>query len=196
MSGLTAAMAQDVEDRIEDWIADVVPHPVVPESGGGRPMVRVGIDLTSVDEVAASIARFGDRYVERMFTPHEQAFCRFGDGPEANRPYRVESLAARFAAKEAVLKVLRPPGPRPPWRDIEVFRTDGGWCEVHLSGSAADLAARAGIDRWSVSLTHHEALAAAVVVGVCFAEAPDSTVTAGVDVGAESGRITTGEHDQ
>jgi holo-[acyl-carrier protein] synthase len=192
MSGLTTDMARDVED----WITDVVPHPVVPEGGGGRPMVRVGIDLTSVDEVAASIARFGDRYVERMFTPHEQAFCRVGDGSEATRPYRVESLAARFAAKEAVLKVLRPPGPRPPWRDIEVFRTDGGWCEVHLSGSAADLAAVAGINRWSVSLTHHEALAAAVVVGMCSAPAPDSAVTAGVDVGAESGRISRGEHEQ
>lgn len=109
MSGLTTDMARDVQD----WIADVVPHPAVPDGGGGRPMVRVGIDLTSVDEVAASIARFGDRYVARMFTPHEQAFCRIGDGPEANRPYRVESLAARFAAKEAVLKVLRPTGPRP-----------------------------------------------------------------------------------
>ncbi len=192
MSGLTTDMARDVQD----WIADVVPHPAVPDGGGGRPMVRVGIDLTSVDEVAASIARFGDRYVARMFTPHEQAFCRIGDGPEANRPYRVESLAARFAAKEAVLKVLRPTGPRPPWRDIEVYRTDGGWCELRLSGSAAGLAARAGIDRWSVSLTHHEALAAAVVVGMCSAEAPDSGTTAGAEVGAESGRITSGEHDQ
>ena len=87
---------------------------VGPEDGGGRPVVRVGIDLTSVAEVAASVARFGDRYVERMFTPHEQAFCRIGDGPGGPGPYRVESLAARFAAKEAVLKVLRPLGPAAP----------------------------------------------------------------------------------
>jgi holo-[acyl-carrier protein] synthase len=192
MSGLTTEIAGGVED----WIADVAPCPLVPEGGGGRPVARVGIDLTSVDEVAASIARFGDRYVERMFTPHEQAFCRRGDGSEAPGHYRVESLAARFAAKEAVLKVLRPLGPRPPWRDIEVYRTDGGWCELRLSGSAADLAAVAGIDQWSVSLTHHEALAAAVVVGMCSAEAPDSAVTAGADVGAESGGITRGENDR
>ena len=88
-----------------------MPCPLCRRQGTGhQPTVRVGIDLTSVAEVAASVARFGDRYVERMFTSHEQAICRRETGPEEPGHYRTESLAARFAAKEAALKVLRPLG--------------------------------------------------------------------------------------
>ena len=70
--------------------------------------LRVGMDLVSVDEVAASVDHFGDRYVTRLFTPHEIETCRT-DGPGARvaTRYAVDSLAARFAAKEAVVKVLQ-----------------------------------------------------------------------------------------
>ena len=163
MSGL----ATEITGDLEDWIADALP-PVSPTGDGHQPTVRVGIDLTSVAEVAASVARFGDRYVERMFTFHEQAYCRRETGPEEPGHYRTESLAARFAAKEAVLKVLRPLGPRPPWRDIEVYRAAGGWCEVRLSGSAATLAARAGIDRWSVSQVWTKPAAGTTAVAQCW----------------------------
>jgi holo-[acyl-carrier protein] synthase len=120
--------------------------------------VRVGIDIVAVADVADSLAVHGDRYLERVFTPHELACCRNG----ADGAYATESLAARFAAKEAVVKVLRPEGPRPEWRSIEIRRLKGGWCEVVLRGRAAALAANAGIAEVAVSISHEPAVAAAV----------------------------------
>jgi holo-[acyl-carrier protein] synthase len=130
--------------------------------------VRVGADLVAVADVAESVERFGARYLDRIFTPHEITCCR--TSPRAHglqAAYSIESLAARFAAKEATVKVLRPVGPRPDWRSIEVHRDGGGWCEIRLWGRAATLAAGAGIDELAVSLTHESTMAAAVVVGVC-----------------------------
>jgi len=129
--------------------------------------VRVGLDLVDPDEVAASVARFGDRYLTRVFTEHEIECCRRSARGVGEPAYAVESLAARFAAKEAVLKVLRPIGVQPEWRSIELHRMTGGWCEIRLSGTAAALAAEAGIAGLSVSLSHEQALAAAVVIGWC-----------------------------
>ncbi len=129
---------------------------------------RVGVDMIAVADVAESVQRFGDRYVDRIYTPHEIAACRTAGAPEGGDPtYSAESLAARFAAKEAVLKVLRPREVRPEWRSIEVHRMAGGWCEIRLSGLAAAMAAAAGIDEFAVSLTHEAPVAAAVVVGRC-----------------------------
>jgi holo-[acyl-carrier protein] synthase len=128
--------------------------------------------------VAESVATFGDRYLHRIYTPQELASSRnptdaaamsegaaTSGGSEAGSGYSYQSLAARFAAKEAAVKVLRPVGPRPAWRSIEVVRKPDGWCELRLTGLAARLAADAGIDRWAVSLTHEATMAAAVVVG-------------------------------
>lgn len=130
--------------------------------------LRVGVDLVSVDDVAESVRHFGDRYVTRVYTPHEIDSCRrpshIADGPGG---LAVASLAARFAAKEAVMKVLRPVEVQLDWRSIEIHRMTGGWCEIRLSGRAAALAAEAGIDELSVSLTHEASVAAAVVVGRC-----------------------------
>src|SRR5258706_5890029 len=119
-----------------------------------QPTIRVGSDLTLVADVAASIERFGDRYLQRLFTEHELATCAGS----------AERLAARFAAKEAVVKVLRPVGARPAWRSIEVRRAPNGACDLHLTGTAARLAGDAGIRSLAVSLTHEAGLAAAVVV--------------------------------
>lgn len=122
--------------------------------------VRVGADLVAVEDVATSVERFGDRYLRRVYTDHEIACCQ-GD------PHVVAAgLAARFAAKEAVVKVLRPAGPRPDWRSIEVRRAPTGWCAVELRGEAARLAEEAGIRSWAVSLSHEAGMAAAVVVAV------------------------------
>jgi holo-[acyl-carrier protein] synthase len=129
---------------------------------------RVGVDLVVVADVARSVRRFGNRYIDRIFTPHEIMCCRTPDGAQGpSTRYSVESLAARFAAKEATVKVLRPEGPRPDWRSIEVHRDPGGWCEIRLRGRAAVLAADAGIAELAVSLTHESTMAAAVVVGMC-----------------------------
>jgi holo-[acyl-carrier protein] synthase len=123
--------------------------------------IRVGADLVMVDQVADSIAHFGDRYLRRVYTEHEIDSC--GGAPSVASA----GLAARFAAKEAALKVLRPTGHRPQWRSIEVRRHDGGWCTMSLSGYAAELASQAGLGELAVSLTHEEGIAGAVVVALC-----------------------------
>jgi holo-[acyl-carrier protein] synthase len=125
------------------------------------PGVRVGVDTADVSEVAASIARFGDRYLGRIYTPGEIADC------QGSPSVMARGLAARFAAKEATLKVLRPSGVSPGWRTIEVRRAAGGWPELHLRGLAEAMATEAGLGDLSVSLTHQGELATAVVVGVC-----------------------------
>ncbi len=132
------------------------------------PAIRVGIDLLAVAEVAESVERFGDHYVHRIFTSHEIECCQVAATSFDSSPgYSYESLAARFAAKEAVVKVLQPVGPRPAWLDIEVHRVTSGSTEIRLSGLAAAMADRAGIDDMAVSLTHERLAAAAVVVGFC-----------------------------
>lgn len=120
----------------------------------GTYRTRVGVDVLAVAEVAASVRRFGDRYLRRVFTDHELACC--GEDPAR--------LAARFCAKEAVVKVLEPVSVRHEWRSIEIRRAPHGACQVHLSGLAARLAAAAGIGEVAVSLTHDAGIAAAVVV--------------------------------
>lgn len=117
--------------------------------------VKVGVDVTSVGEVADAIARFGDRYVSRLFTAHEVESSAGASG--------TASLAARFAAKEAVVKVLEPSGARPPWRDIEVVRRANGACRIRLHRRAAALAAERGVGAMSVSLSHECGVAVAVV---------------------------------
>ena len=122
--------------------------------------IRVGVDLAMVDDVAASVERFGDRYLRRVYTDHELACCE-GEGSVA-----AAGLAARFAAKEATIKVLRPVDDAPDWRSIEIQRIEGGAAELRLSGAADELAAAAGITKLSVSMTHEGDVAAAVVVAL------------------------------
>jgi len=127
-------------------------------SESDRAPIRVGTDLCSVEDVARSVATFGDRYLHRVYTDDELEYC--GRDPARS----AERLAARFAAKEATLKVLRPLDARPEWRSIEVRRDPAGWCELSLTGSAATLAREAGIASLAVSLSHEGGLANAVVV--------------------------------
>src|SRR4051812_4886564 len=117
--------------------------------------LRVGVDLVTVAEVADSLARHGDRYLARVYTPAEVADCRTGGAVDATR------LAARFAAKEATIKVLRE---GVPWSSIEVRRSTAGWVELQLDGRAADIAAKAGLRDFALSVTHEAGLASAVVV--------------------------------
>ena len=117
--------------------------------------LRVGIDLVQAATVAEALAEHGERYLDRVYTPTEQAQC-------AGDPLR---LAARFAAKEAAMKVLRPGDAAVPWPSIETVRGDDGVPVLTLHGAAAELAAAAGITAFAVSLTHEGEYAAAVVVG-------------------------------
>jgi holo-[acyl-carrier protein] synthase len=117
--------------------------------------LRVGIDLVKAATVAAALAEHGDRYLARVYTAAEARDCG-GD------PLR---LAARFAAKEAVMKVLQPGrDDAVPWPEIEVVRTAGAPL-LALHGRAAELAAAAGLTSFALSFTHEDEYAAAVVVG-------------------------------
>ena len=123
--------------------------------------VRVGIDLTSVDEVVEALATHGDRYLRRVFTVREVDDCRDADG--VVDPQR---LAARFAAKEAVMKALGVGLGAFAFRDVEVVKAPSGAPSLSLSGRAADLAARRGVRTWHLSLTHSGLVAEAVAVAL------------------------------
>jgi len=135
---------------------------------GTTTAIRVGSDVLSVQQVTKSVAWFGDRYLHRVFTQHEISSASGAPSVQAAR------LAARFAAKEATIKVLRPIDHQPDWRSMEVQRHAGGWCTMALSGHAADLAEEAGITDLAVSLTHEGDMAAAVVVALCRRNEPDA----------------------
>jgi holo-[acyl-carrier protein] synthase len=123
--------------------------------------LRVGVDVASVSAVSRSIDQFGDRYLRRIFTPLERANCAGLGGPMA------EKLAARFAAKEACIKILRPDGQQINWQSIEVRREHDDSCSIDLSGDAAELALRSGINDLAVALSHEGDVAVAVVFAHC-----------------------------
>ncbi len=120
--------------------------------------VVVGTDLVQISRVAASIARFGDRFVRRMFTADEIVYCTRDPRTSAER------YAARFAAKEATLKVLRPEAHWLDWRTIEIVRMPGGWCELALHGTAKTMADDAKLHSFSLSMSHEGDYATAVVL--------------------------------
>ena len=119
--------------------------------------ILVGIDLQSVDEVEASLLMFGDRYTRRLFTKHEIDVC-------SSSPHRAQHLAARFAAKEAVMKILDVRDQVPPWRAIEVCESVKSAPTISLSGVAAELAQLAGILNFSLSMSHDGGVAIATVI--------------------------------
>jgi holo-[acyl-carrier protein] synthase len=122
-------------------------------------MVRgLGTDLIETRRVQESIERFGDRFLERIFTAGEIAYC-------ARKKNAAESFAARFAAKEAAAKALGTGiSHGVSWKEFEVRREASGRPTMHLSGRAADLAEAMGVRRMQLSLTHSRELALAVVV--------------------------------
>ena len=113
----------------------------------------VGVDLVDVERFALALSRH-PALAERLFTDDERRDA-------AQRP---ERLAARFAAKEAVLKSLRVGVGAAPWRSIEVRRDVNGAPVLRLHAAAAELATRRGVVRWNLSMTHTRLSAAAVVV--------------------------------
>ncbi len=116
-----------------------------------------GTDIVSVARVARLVESGGDSFVQRWFTPGEIAYC-------AGKAQPVLHLAARLAAKEAVLKALgaRWDGPIP-WRSIEI-RHEDGVPTVRLSGDVLAAARRAGVGAVRVSLSHCQEFATAVAV--------------------------------
>ena len=122
-------------------------------------VVGIGTDLIEIERVEQSIQRFGARFLERVFTAGEIAYC------QQKRKTAGESYAARFAAKEAGAKALGTGISRGiSWKEIEVRREAGERPTLHWSGRAAERAAELGVSRVSLSLTHSESVAMAVVV--------------------------------
>ena len=121
-------------------------------------IVGTGVDICEVPRIAQSIARFGERFLERVFTEREIRYCQ-------SKKNSVERFAARFAAKEAAMKAMGTGVSRGvSWRQIEVARAPTGRPLLQLSGKSAELAATLGVKRISLSLTQTESVAFAMVI--------------------------------
>ena len=117
---------------------------------------ELGIDIIKVDRIRAALVRFGSRFSNRVLTEAERRYVR-------DRP---ETMAGRWAAKEAVSKVLGLGVRGIGWRDIEIERMPTGQPAVRLHGRAAGRAEQLGMDRIAVSITHESDYAVAIAFGV------------------------------
>ncbi len=121
-----------------------------------------GIDLVDCERLAGMVERHGGRFLDRVFTAAEQAYCcRFQK--------QAERLAGRFAVKEAVMKLLGTGWQNGiAWTDIEVRNDASGRPELTLRGRVAELADEMGIEQVSISITHTKdlAIASAIALGV------------------------------
>jgi holo-[acyl-carrier protein] synthase len=132
--------------------AGSAPAFAVPPAG----TTELGIDIIKVDRIRASLARFGERFSKRVLTVNEQRYVRA----------RPETFAGRWAAKEAVSKVLGLGVRGIGWRDIEIERLPTGQPAVRLHGRAAARAEQLGMDRIAVSITHESDYAVAIAFGI------------------------------
>ena len=128
-----------------------LPPEIVPEG-----TTELGIDIIKVERIRAALDKFGDRFSHRVLTDLERKYVR-------NRP---ETFAGRWAAKEAVSKVLGLGVRGIGWRDIEVQRLPTGQPSVRLHGRAAQRAEQLGMGRIALSITHESDYAVAVAFGV------------------------------
>jgi holo-[acyl-carrier protein] synthase len=116
--------------------------------------VTTGIDVIEIERIRDAVERWGDRFLNRIYTEGEIAHCRG----------RAQSLAGRFAAKEATSKALGVGIRILRWRDIEVLRGPRGKPTIFLHGKAAEIASSLGLTGFDVSITHSNTDAIAVVV--------------------------------
>lgn len=125
------------------------------------PIVGHGIDIVETARIRESVEQHGERFLDRVYTPAEQAYC------SRNKKRYFEHLAGRFAAKEAVLKVLGT-GWRGgiAWTDIEILPEPSGQPIIRLSGECLRIATEQGIARWHVSISHIETHATASAIGL------------------------------
>ncbi len=117
---------------------------------------ELGLDIVRIERIREALERFGDRFVRRVLTPAEARYVR-------GRP---ETFAGRWAAKEAVSKVLGLGVRGIGWRDIEIERLPTGQPAVRLHGRAAARADQLGVERVAVSITHEREYALAIAFGV------------------------------
>jgi holo-[acyl-carrier protein] synthase len=122
-------------------------------------LIGTGLDLIEVERIERSIERYGERFLYRIYTDYEIAYCRRRVRGQA------ESFAARFAAKEAGAKALGTGISRGvTWNEFQVERQPGGRPVLKLEGRAAELARQLGVKAISLSLTHTATLAMASVI--------------------------------
>jgi holo-[acyl-carrier protein] synthase len=123
-----------------------------------RMILGTGIDLAEVHRIRESIERFGERFLERVYTAGEIAYAN-------SKANKYERFAARFAAKEAAMKAIGTGWQRGVrWHDIEVVNLPGGRPTIALHGRAAEIAKELGIRAMALSLTHTEAYGLASVI--------------------------------
>lgn len=133
------------------------------------PVLRTGMDLVTVSDVASSVETFGDRYLQRVYSEREIETCTAADGSTS-----AERLAARFAAKEAVVKALRPDVGLD-YRSMEVMLDAAGAPTMSFSGAADKWVRSLNVLSSSVSLTHDGGLAGAIFVAMIDESAPVRT---------------------
>lgn len=119
-------------------------------------IVGIGLDLTEVPRIAAMLDKWGDRFSHKIFTEGERAYA-------SSRANAAAHLAARWSAKEAVLKALSVPSGLS-WHELEVVGGGTVPPALSLTGRAKEAADRLGIARFYLSLTHSDEVAAAVVI--------------------------------
>jgi len=136
-----------------------VPTPATGPAGGRLGIVGLGTDLVEVERFRLAMDRRGARLAERLFSDDERSYAYRHRDPAKN-------LAARFGAKEAVMKALGVGLWKFKLRDVEVVRQRGGAPRVALYGRAAELAAERGVVAWHLSLTHTNTMALAVAIAV------------------------------
>ncbi|MBF8267646.1 MAG: holo-acyl-carrier-protein synthase [Dehalococcoidia bacterium] len=117
-------------------------------------MLTTGVDIVEISRIGDMVERWGQRFLDRVYTPGEQAFSRG----------RIPQLAARFAAKEAVMKALGTGIRGVGWREVEVIRRRGRPPEVALHGRAISRATGMGVSQVAISLSHSRDYAIASVV--------------------------------
>jgi len=121
-------------------------------------ILGMGTDLAEVARISASIARFGDHFLDRVYTAGERAYA-------LSKANSAERFAARFAAKEAAMKAIGTGWRRGvTWKDFEVSNERSGRPALLLSGVAREIADRLGVKKVHLSLTHTKEIALAVVV--------------------------------
>jgi holo-[acyl-carrier protein] synthase len=136
--------------------SDAAPDPSPPAGSVPEGTTELGIDIVKVERIRAAIERFGERFSNRVLTPSERRYVR-------GRP---ETFAGRWAAKEAVSKVLGLGVRGIGWKDIEVERLPTGQPAIRLHGRAEQRAAQLGMGRIALSITHESDYAVAVAFGV------------------------------
>lgn len=122
-------------------------------------VIGLGTDLVEIERFRLAMTRRGERFTERLFSDDERRYAQRHRDPAPR-------FAARFAAKEAVMKALGVGLWKFAFRDVEVVRAPSGAPSLALRGKAAQLAAARGVGSWQLSLSHTDATAIAVALAL------------------------------